>query len=1542
MLSKPLIPSISRYLKTLNPTVQRALTKCALAQPDDPALWLANFFLRASPASDNYSLRKNNSVYLTHKDGAGVSTPPASSQTAALTAGDTTAIANATRASEGIHKQPFLKPMGVWAKRLRVESGKVQETGCQIEPAVREASMMAKVSARDVECQAEVRTKVRACQTTLTSRDALARLQKEAKQWVERRQRDKTENYAMHAWYEKIHSQTKLISSLRKLFLRLDVRNARTLRAKEIFSAISRDEKIQESLSNAPEALRALGKPSTWKETFEDIDRGKKGFITFSDWEMFVQANDDTGCHAGIDRFALLRALSWDEDVLSAIKQCPKLKPLLKPKMFEKTFSTINASGSGVMTFPELQAFVTVAREEEVLQNEEENRLRNAEKARLDLSLARDKVSNIMDVLKTLFTAMDKRSRGFLYKNDILMGTLQNSEVRSLLKATVALKPLLRPSSWHSTFRKADSDGDGRLNFGEWVNFCISATVAEESPYESVNAPNPIVMAMFEGAAAGAKASAAATLNAETYAIDTERKAGDERANKLARKTAEEAVIAAAPPPWRLNLALANAGCIKIQALVRGVMVRDRPLPVIIEEAKQKRAWEDIKYTEAAKIQALWRGYAVRTGIVSDMEDLLHYVLTESALKIQRLWRSFCLRGLLSLGKKSRTDIWVVIKDFTARSDDELSVKRKDVLFVFNRLEDPLVQEDGSVVGWFRATHYFSEEGPSLSHTKWKVIPSDTVRRTSKSERANITLGKMPEWVKMYDPGSVKYYYFNNFTGESCWERPENYVDPPKSTVLARVNMTPEMRATLCIQNAYRAKIGRRVARADYAMKNKARHVGGWVEGKDQRLKCPFWYNVKTHPEGEVLWEKPGPVVEHERKLRLQQEAAALRDENITAIFGDGPIGIEFIARKGNRGVIIKNIKRDSPAHKCEKLKRGLVLYQCTGEVMTRKSLEEVLGVLSTCKRPMRLVFTTLAKQRVTEKNILAASKVSSMISVEFEAGPMGLELAPRKKGGSIVKMIQEQSPAAEIKELRKGMHLMFVEDNDVSTSDFSTIMRTIRILPRPLVLHFKTAPSRALNQKLVDERVHRSQHMPPKHLREKKVAPKQIVVTFGPGPLGIELISRRQGGVLVKSITPGGAADQVPGLRKAMVIVSIGGKSVMESDLENVMRLLRTAPRPMTVEFFSMSHINTRTEVRKARKNVLTTFGEGPLGVEMAQIKAGGTMIKDIHPGGLCYGNSKLRKSMKLLKIDDKDVSRASLPVVIELMKRVIRPVEMEWMSAPSRKMNQQFKFERTGQVNLSIVFEEDGPLGIELIQRKRGGCMIKKVHNGGLAAKNGGLRKSMTLLKINGKDVDSAPLVEVARLLKTSSRPLKLLWKSAPSRSLSPHARVHSRATRAERERVRNLEHMRREDEQQQMSASEKWRKEFDIHRKRFVDLQSLIDDGSITVSEAVKMAKEGISTEDQISGEEVKVEKFAEENVEAALSVIKKYILKGKQYHEVLAKVPDLEAKITDAIKAKGFGDREIEETLKRIKKVQIFDGKKLNKIALKKGFKQQQKK
>ena len=1521
--SKPLVPGMHSYLKTINPTVQRALTKCALAQPDDPALWMAKFFLAQSPAGDSYQFQRKNSVQIEQQ------------RPTKLSHADNVSIENATKPGKGIHAQPYIKPLGIWEKRLRVDSGKYKNSEVQANPVTVDMGMVAIAEAKEVEIQTTPHVRTRACQTTLTSRDALFRLQKEAKLWVERRQRDITEDRSLKLWYDKVHTQMKLVASLRRLFLDLDTRGARTLRPKEILRGVSQNDNIQKALVHAPPSLKALANPKTWHDAFDKMDRENKGFVTFHDWERFVHANNDTNTD-GVDRLSLLRALSWDGDVQTAIQQCPTLKPLLHPKYFEKTFNEINKSGSGIMTWPEIRSFVQFQREEEIHRNEEETRERAAEKARLTLEVARDKVTSTMDLLKTLFQAMDLRKRGFLYKNDILRGILQNSNVICLLRSSSALKPLLQPSTWKNTFRQVDIDGDGKINFGEWVNFCIRATLVDEIPYERPNAPSPIVIAMLEGAAKGAENSGEAAIYAARYAREKERKEGNLRAKILAKKTADAAVVAAAPPPWRLNLPLANASCVKIQARFRGNQVRVRPLAVVIEEFKQQRAWDDLQYFEATRIQAVWRGYAVRTGIVSDMEELLRYVLTEAALKIQRLWRKYCLRGIMGLGKKSRTDIWLVVQDFTARSEDEMTVKRRDVVFLFDRIEDPFVQEDGSVVGWYRACLYFSESVGTTPPDKWKILPSNCVRRMSKAERSGVVSGVMPEWVKMYDPRTVKYYYYNNFTGESAWEKPDNYVEPSKSAMLARVNMTPEMRGALAIQGAYRAKIGRRVARADYAMKNKARHIGGWVEGTDQRLKCTFWYNVKTHPNGDVVWEKPLEVCEHERNIQMKKEASALREENIVVTFGPGPLGIEFVTRKGGKGLVIKGIRKDSQAEKNGKLKKGLVLFMCNQDILSTTSLEEGLDKMRICPRPMRLIFTSIAKIKATEKSILAASKVSSLVSVQFEAGSMGLELAPKREGGAIIKMIQKDSPAAEIEQLRRGMSLMFIGEQDVSASEFATVMRFIRIMPRPVVLHFKSAPSRALNKTLLEQRILAAQHVPPKHLREQKVAPKQILVTFGPGPIGIELIARRDGGVLIKAITPGGPAAKVAGLRKSMAIMSISGRQVIKEPMHEVMRLLKNAPRPMTIEFFSMSHVHTRTEVRKAGKTIFTTFEDGPLGLELAQIKDGGVIIKEVKPGGLAEKCGKLRKSMRLLKIDDEDMTKKTVPEVIGLLKRTMRPVELEWKTAPSRKMNQQFKFERTGQVNVVIVFEEPGPLGIALVQMKRGGCMIKDLHKDGLAYNHGGLRKSMALLKVNDQNVSHMMVAEVIEVLKAAPRPLKLMWRSAPSRSLSPHARIHARMMAIENERIKNLTKMRIEEDQQRMFESEVWRREYDLYAQRFKELEKLVQNGSLTLEEAVKMAKRKTSDEDEISGKETVVEKFSEDNIEAAMEVIKKYILKGKQYAEVEDKVPDLEKKITKALVEKGFGESEVLETIRRLREKLEFDEKKIKKEKLKKEF------
>ena len=155
-------------------------------------------------------------------------------------------------------------------------------------------------------------------------------------------------------------------------------------------------------------------------------------------------------------------------------------------------------------------------------------------------------------------------------------------------------------------------------------------------------------------------------------------------------------------------------------------------------------------------------------------------------------------------------------------------------------------------------------------------------------------------------------------------------------------------------------------------------------------------------------------------------------------------------------------------------------------------------------------------------------------------------------------------------------------------------------------------------------------------------------------------------------------------------------------------------------------------------------------------------------------------------------------------------------------------------------------------------------------------------------------------------------------------------------ENERIKNLTKMRIEEDQQRMFESEVWRREYDLYAQRFKELEKLVQNGSLTLEEAVKMAKRKTSDEDEISGKETVVEKFSEDNIEAAMEVIKKYILKGKQYAEVEDKVPDLEKKITKALVEKGFGEREVLETIRRLREKLEFDEKKIKKEKLKEEF------
>ena len=208
----------------------------------------------------------------------------------------------------------------------------------------------------------------------------------------------------------------------------------------------------------------------------------------------------------------------------------------------------------------------------------------------------------------------------------------------------------------------------------------------------------------------------------------------------------------------------------------------------------------------------------------------------------------------------------------------------------------------------------------------------------------------------------------------------------------------------------------------------------------------------------------------------------------------------------------------------------------------------------------------------------------------------------------------------------------------------------------------------------------------------------------------------------------------------------------------------------------------------------------------------------------------------------------------------------------------------------------------------------MIKSIKAGSLAFKRGGLRKSMALLQINDEDVSHLDLQGVIHKLKNAAWPLKTTWKSAPSRSISPHARWHSRKTQMEKVQRENTELMRRAEVQQRMMEEELYKREYDLVYMKFQNLKPLIDDGSISIEDAITMAhkKGNDSEESEIEKDENKVERYSEENVEAAIKLIQKKVLKGKPLPEDEASI----GRIRNALLERDFSEKEVDEVIERL--------------------------
>ena len=141
---------------------------------------------------------------------------------------------------------------------------------------------------------------------------------------------------------------------------------------------------------------------------------------------------------------------------------------------------------------------------------------------------------------------------------------------------------------------------------------------------------------------------------------------------------------------------------------------------------------------------------------------------------------------------------------------------------------------------------------------------------------------KVPTWVKVYDPTSISYYYFNNFTQDCVWEEPEDYVEPTKKALAGHLAMSKELKAALCIQNAYRAKQARRVLRKKQGLHDAKEAINGWVTEHDKASGYDYYVHIET---GEVTWDKP-PEVDEVHKDRKRKKAETKKTRQVARNLG--------------------------------------------------------------------------------------------------------------------------------------------------------------------------------------------------------------------------------------------------------------------------------------------------------------------------------------------------------------------------------------------------------------------------------------------------------------------------------------------------------------------------------------------------------------------------------------------------------------------------------------------------------------------------------
>ena len=160
------------------------------------------------------------------------------------------------------------------------------------------------------------------------------------------------------------------------------------------------------------------------------------------------------------------------------------------------------------------------------------------------------------------------------------------------------------------------------------------------------------------------------------------------------------------------------------------------------------------------------------------------------------------------------------------------------VFLLFPYVTDATISHDhDKAVGYFTAG--FDQLSSTLSRA---IVPDGNMHVDTRYAQDKITRENLCEWVRLFDPRQGMFYFHNNFSRISTWEKPHLYSMPACSTRMMRgLLLQREIAAALAIQQLYRACRARQLcldARKMQTFRSRMhRAIYGWTKEFDPKTR---------------------------------------------------------------------------------------------------------------------------------------------------------------------------------------------------------------------------------------------------------------------------------------------------------------------------------------------------------------------------------------------------------------------------------------------------------------------------------------------------------------------------------------------------------------------------------------------------------------------------------------------------------------------------------------------------------------------------------